>query len=149
MANKYMMMAANEAKNGMLRGDGGPFGAVIVRNGEVIACEHNNVLASNDPTAHAEITAIRVACKQLGTYTLSDCVMYSSAEPCPMCRGAILWSGIRKVYYGCNYDDTNAIGFADLTFDKDKSILKMIELDRPTCMEAFNLFMEKKDKIIY
>lgn len=97
----------------MQAGYGGPFGAVVVRNGEIIARGYNQVLASNDPTAHAEVDAIRKACALLNTYQLSDCDLYTSCEPCPMCLGAIYWSRFRKVYYGNTQQNAAAIGFDD------------------------------------
>lgn len=97
----------------MKAGFGGPFGAVIVRNNQIIARGFNNVLSSNDPTAHAEVDAIRKACATLQTYQLTDCDLYTSCEPCPMCLGAIYWARFRKVYYGNSKQDAAAIGFDD------------------------------------
>lgn len=106
-------MAVDEAIKGMTNNDGGPFGAVIVRDGQVIAADHNHVTSRNDPTAHAEVSAIRQACTKLGTWSLKGCEIYSSCEPCPMCFAAIYWSGITKFYYGCRAEDAAKIGFAD------------------------------------
>ncbi|QNF35864.1 nucleoside deaminase [Adhaeribacter swui] len=97
----------------MKAGHGGPFGAVIVRNNQIIARGFNNVLATNDPTAHAEVDAIRKACAALQTFQLTDCELYTSCEPCPMCLGAIYWARFRKVYYGNTKQDAAAIGFDD------------------------------------
>ena len=97
----------------MQAGYGGPFGAVVVQNNEIIARGFNNVLASNDPTAHAEVDAIRKACATLQTFQLTDCDLYTSCEPCPMCLGAIYWARFRKVYYGNSKQDAAAIGFDD------------------------------------
>ena len=108
-----MNMAVDEAIKGMTNNDGGPFGAVIVRDGQVIAADHNHVTSRNDPTAHAEVSAIRQACTKLGTWSLKGCEIYSSCEPCPMCFAAIYWSGITKFYYGCRAEDAAKIGFAD------------------------------------
>lgn len=97
----------------MKQGSGGPFGAVVVRNGEIVARGFNNVLSSNDPTAHAEVDAIRKASEALSTFDLSDCELYTSCEPCPMCLGAIYWARFRKVYYGNTRQDASSIGFDD------------------------------------
>lgn len=97
----------------MRQGYGGPFGAVVVRNNEIMAHGFNNVLSSNDPTAHAEVDAIRKASQTLGTFDLSDCELYTSCEPCPMCLGAIYWARLRKVYYGNTRQDAANIGFDD------------------------------------
>jgi len=97
----------------MQAGFGGPFGAVVVRNGEIIAHGFNNVTYSNDPTAHAEVDAIRKACAALGKFQLDDCDLYTSCEPCPMCLGAIYWARFRKVYYGNTKQDAAAVGFDD------------------------------------
>ncbi|PSR52464.1 tRNA-specific adenosine deaminase [Adhaeribacter arboris] len=110
---KYMREAIRLSLDKMRAGYGGPFGAVVVRNGEIIAYGFNQVLASNDPTAHAEVDAIRKACATLQTYHLSDCELYTSCEPCPMCFGAIYWARIRKVYYGNTKQDAAAVGFDD------------------------------------
>jgi tRNA(Arg) A34 adenosine deaminase TadA len=101
---------------------GGPFGAVIVRNGEIIAEGWNQVTSANDPTAHAEIVAIRAACAKLQTFDLSDCEMFASCEPCPMCLGAILWARIARLYYANGRDDARAIGFDDDAFYREVSL---------------------------
>ena len=116
MENKkeeFMREAIQLSINKMKEGYGGPFGAVVVRNGEIIARGFNQVLATNDPTAHAEVDAIRKACASLQTYHLTDCDLYTSCEPCPMCFGAIYWAHIRKVYYGNTKQDAAAVGFDD------------------------------------
>ena len=113
-----MELAICEAKLGIHNGDGGPFGAVIVKDGKVIASGHNHVLSNNDSTCHGEIDAIRKAEKKLKTYDLSGCELYTTGEPCPMCLGAILWSNIDKVHYGCTIKDNERIGFRDNKFDK-------------------------------
>ncbi len=114
--NKFMEIAIEEARNGINEGHGGPFGCVIVKNGKIIGKGHNEVVKNTDPTCHGEIMAIRNACKNIGSFDLSGCELYTTAEPCPMCRGAILWANIRKVYFGCNISDTDAIGFRDKDF---------------------------------
>jgi len=106
-----MEEAVKEAYKGIKLGHGGPFGAVIVCKGKIISKAHNTVLSSKDPTSHAEISAIRKASKKLKRYDLSDCEIYTTGKPCPMCRGAIKWAKIQKVYYGCDYADAKDIGF--------------------------------------
>ena len=109
----FMALAVNEAKKGVASNHGGPFGAVIVKDGYVIAADHNHVTSTNDPTAHAEVSCIRKACTKLGTWKLEGCEIYCSCEPCPMCFGAIYWAGISKIYYGCTSEDAAKVGFAD------------------------------------
>ncbi|WP_372755402.1 nucleoside deaminase [Labilibaculum sp.] len=110
---KFMRRAIKLAENGMDSNIGGPFGAVIVKNGEIIAEGCNKVTSQNDPTAHAEVDAIRTACKKLNTFQLDDCIIYTSCEPCPMCLGAIYWARPKKVFYGCTREDAAAIEFDD------------------------------------
>lgn len=146
---EFMEIAISEAREGIFNNDGGPFGAVIVKNGEVIASGHNRVLSSNDSTCHGEIDAIRKAESKLKTYNLSGCELYTTGEPCPMCLAAILWANIKKVYYGCKLSDNEKIGFRDAKFDKimgERSDLPdgfMEERDREMCLEVF----EKYEKI--
>ena len=112
--NNFMQIAKDCAEHGMNAGEGGPFGAVITdKEGNIIAKGNNMVLKNNDPTAHAEVTVIREACKKLGTYDLSGCILYTSCEPCPMCLSAIIWANIKTVYYGCTKVDAGSIGFRD------------------------------------
>ena len=114
MKNKLITLTAEEAKYGSDKGDGGPFGAIITdKTGEIISIKHNTVLKDKDPTAHAEVNAIREACKVLGTHELSDCTIYSSCEPCPMCLSAIIWSNIKHVYYSSTRKDAEEIGYRD------------------------------------
>ena len=140
---EFMEIAINEAKDGILNHDGGPFGAVIVKNNEVIASGHNRVLSSNDSTCHGEIDAIRKAESKLKTYNLSGCELYTTGEPCPMCLAAILWANIKKVYYGCRLSDNAEIGFRDVKFNEmisGKSNLPegfLEEKDREMCLEVF------------
>ncbi|WP_339809979.1 deaminase [Zunongwangia profunda] len=110
---KFMRRAIALAEEGMNTGAGGPFGAVVVKDGEIIAEGWNIVTSSNDPTAHAEITAIRRACENLNTFQLENCVLYTSCEPCPMCLGAIYWARPKKVFYALNHSDAAKIGFDD------------------------------------
>ena len=151
---KFMQLAITEAKTGIRNGDGGPFGAVIVKDGEVIANGHNCVLKNHDSTCHGEIDAIRKAEQVLQTHDLSDCELYTTGEPCPMCLAAILWANIKKVYYGCTLADNEKIGFRDLKFEKlmgDRTNLPpdfLEEHDRNLCLELFDEY-NHLDKTIY
>ena len=146
--DKYMKAAIDEARTGINAGDGGPFGCVIVKNGEIIGRGHNEVVKQKDPTCHGEVMAIRNACKNAGTYDLTGCELYTTAEPCPMCRGAILWANIRKVYYGCNIEDTDKIGFRDKIFYESPDDIA-VELDRKECLEVFEEYAAITDKKDY
>ena len=147
MNNEYMNMAVDNAYYGVNNSEGGPFGAVIVKDGEVLSITHNTVLKDNDPTAHAEVSAIREACKKLNTYDLSGCVIYSSCEPCPMCISAIMWSNIEKIYYGTTRVDASKIGFRDNDiYDFFKGNYKKIEeikLDSDKCRELIDSYKNK------
>ena len=142
--NKFMKIALNEAYKGILNGHGGPFGAVIVKDNKVIAKGHNEVVKNNDPTCHGEIMAIHKACKNLKTFDLSGCELYTTGEPCPMCYAAILWANIDKVYYGCTIQDNENIGFRDKKFyemqqpEFRNKVVK--ELDREKCLELFEYY---------
>ena len=152
--NKYMQIANECAKHGAECGQGGPFGAIIVdREGNIIAKGNNMVLANNDPTAHAEVTAIREACKKLGTYDLSGYALYTSCEPCPMCLSAIIWSNIKEVYYACTRNDAGRIGFRDdVIYDylegKNKDLIALKQIDREECIRLFEEY-EKNNGVIY
>ena len=111
-----MRLALGEARAGRAKREGGPFGAVVTRNGEVVAACHNTVAATNDPTAHAEVNAIRAACEKLGRPHLDDCELHTSCEPCPMCLGAIYWARIKAVRYAADRHDAAAAGFGDADF---------------------------------
>jgi len=111
--NQFMRMAIEESRKNLSSGEGGPFGVVIVRNGEVIARAHNEVLKTNDPSMHAEINAIRIATQRLNTFDLSDCELYTSCEPCPMCLAAMIWAKIPRYCYGNTRKDAAGIGFDD------------------------------------
>ena len=146
--DKFMKIAVDEARTGINAGHGGPFGCVIVRNGEIVGQGHNEVVKRKDPTCHGEVMAIRNACKALGTYDLSGCELYTTAEPCPMCRGAILWANISRVYYGCNINDTDRIGFRDKVFyEGGENIFE--ELDREECLKVFEEYTALNDKKQY
>lgn len=150
--NKFMKIALEEAENGIENNEGGPFGCVIVKNGIIVGRGHNQVVMRKDPTCHGEIMAIRDACKNLDTFDLSECELYTTGEPCPMCFGAILWSNIAKVYYGCNIEDTEIIGFRDKRFYEDSEHLKkqlFIETDRSECLELYKKYNETREKTNY
>lgn len=137
--NKFMALAIKEAQEGIHNGDGGPFGSVIVKDGKVVGKGHNMVAACNDPTAHGEMEAIRDACQRLNTFNLTGCEIYTTSEPCPMCKCAIMWANIKKVYYGCTVNDAENIGFRDVVFATQSP--ESVEVDRIECL---NLFEEYK-----
>jgi guanine deaminase len=151
----FMRMAIALSEQNVTEGLGGPFGAVIVRNGEVIAGSGNKVVPSNDPTAHAEVSAIRLACTALNTYNLEGCVIYTSCEPCPMCLGAIYWARLDKIYYANNKADAAAIGFDDqfiyeeLDRPKHERKLPMVELLRDDALGAFKAWEVSVSKTHY
>lgn len=139
----YMQMAIDEARRGITQGHGGPFGSVIVKDGQVVASAHNEVLHRNDPTAHGEIMAIRRAGEQLGTFDLSGCELYTTGEPCHMCLCAIMWANIDRVFYGCTIADNGRIGFRDERFDnifggRDRLGNLLTEIDRDACLALFD-----------
>lgn len=139
--DKFMKMAKENAKNGIENGEGGPFGAVILdKNMNIIANGNNKVLKEKDPTAHAEIVAIREACKKLNTYDLKNCILYTSCEPCPMCLSAIIWANIKTVYYGCTKEDAGKIGFRDdMIYEylkgENKELINLKQIDRDECIK--------------
>lgn len=146
---EYMDEALKEAYEGIEKGHGGPFGAVIVKDGKIVGRGHNRVLLKKDPTCHGEMEAIRDACANLNSHDLSGCEIYTTAEPCPMCLGGILWANISKVYYGCTVDDTDKIGFRDDTFyeflNGKSDILSLEENERSECQELFKKYSENKN----
>lgn len=155
MKNEIFMRQAIELAVENVKNGGGPFGAVVVKDGQVVATGANRVTPNNDPTAHAEVMAIRAACTKLGTFDLSGCVLYTSCEPCPMCLGAIYWAHIDKIYYGANQHDA-----AEADFD-DSFIYRELELEpgkrhKPVenilhdeALAPFNLWRSKGDKVKY
>ncbi len=155
MISKYMELAIREALKGMRANEGGPFGAIIVRDGEIIAAAHNEVLKTNDPTAHAEVLAIRRASALVGRFDLSDCEIYSSCEPCPMCLAAIHWARIPRLYYGCTRQDAGRIGFDDeFLYDVIRGTasvekLQKTQLERDACLVPFEEWEKKGDKRLY
>ena len=144
-------MAIQEAKDGISQNHGGPFGSVIVKDGEIIARGHNRVLAGNDPTCHGEVDAIRTACAKLGTFDLSGCTIYTTGEPCHMCLCACMWANIEKIYYGCTIGDNGRIGFRDDKFDRifggrDKLGDYMTQVGREQCLDLFDLYVSLKPR---
>ena len=147
---KAIELSIENVKNG-----GGPFGAVIVKDGEIVATGVNRVAANHDPPAHAEVSAIRAACQKLGTFDLSGCEIYTSCEPCPMCLGAIYWAHLDKIYYGNNKTDAARIGFDDsfiydeLALERKDRNKAMEELLPDEAIAAFRAWEEKADKVEY
>ena len=152
---KFMKMAIALSEQNVTQSLGGPFGAVIVKDGKVIAKSANKVTTSNDPTAHAEVSAIRMACKKLKTFDLSGCVIYTSCEPCPMCLGAIYWSRIDLIYYAKPKKDAAEIGFDDqfiydeLDLPMDKRKLPVVQLLRDEAQQAFKQWSSAVMRIEY
>ena len=153
--NKFMEAAIKEALNGIRKKHGGPFGAVVVKDGEIISAAHNMVIKNNDPTAHAEVEAIREAGEKLRDYNLSDCVLYTTCEPCPMCYSAIYWARISKVYYGADRKDAEGIGFDDkhiydVLSNKagDREIIFEV-VDRDKCLEVFREYEKDGERKKY
>ena len=151
---KFMRLAIEKSLESVDNG-GGPFGAVIVRDDEVVAVASNSVTLDNDPTAHAEVNAIRMACKKLGTFDLSGCEIYASCEPCPMCLASIYWARIGKLYYANTQTDADKIGFSDNfiyeEFAKPESerSIKVVKMLRNEAIKAFEKWKNKEDKIDY
>ena len=152
--NKYMKRANELAKYSMDNNKGGCFGSVIVKDGVIVGEGYNTVTSDNDPTRHGEINAIKNTCKNMSTFDLSGCELYTSAYPCPMCLGAIMWANIKTVYYGATAQDTGNIGFRDDFMyewlnNKNEDSLRLIEMDRKECVEVQKLWLDKDDKIEY
>ena len=151
----YMREAVQLAEQGMRSGRGGPFGCVVVRRGKIVGRGSNRVTSTNDPTAHAEVVAIRDACTALQTFQLTDCELYTSCEPCPMCLSAIYWARIPQVYYGNTRADAAAIGFDDdfiyqqVPLAPEARTVKMELLLRDEAQIAFQEWANKTDKIRY
>ena len=152
---KFMQEAILLSKAGMENNDGGPFGCVIVKGDEIIGRGNNKVLCNNDPTAHAEITAIRNACKNLGSFQLEGCEIYSSCEPCPMCLGAICWARPAVIYYANTREDAANINFDDsMIYEEMKADIAdrkipMVSLSRETALEIFKQWNSKVNKNVY
>lgn len=151
---RFMQMAIDLSIANVANG-GGPFGAVIVHNGEVIATGTNRVTANNDPTAHAEVSAIREACAKVGNFKLEGCVCYTSCEPCPMCLSALYWAGVSRIVYGNTKDDAKAINFDDsFIYDEigkpyAKRAIPCQNFMRKEALEGFRAWTEKEDKVEY
>jgi tRNA(Arg) A34 adenosine deaminase TadA len=152
---KFMRIAIELAEDNVKRGVGGPFGAVIVKDGMIVARSANRVVPTNDPTAHAEVSVIRLACQELETYNLSGCEIYTSCEPCPMCLGAIYWARIDKIYYANTKADAAAIGFDDhFIYDELESAMENRKLPfqqllRDEAIQAFKLWESTEHKEHY
>ncbi|WP_460681347.1 nucleoside deaminase [Mucilaginibacter koreensis] len=152
---QFMRMAIALSKQNVTEGLGGPFGAVIVKNGEVVAASANKVVPSNDPTAHAEVSAIRLACQKLNTFNLEGYVIYTSCEPCPMCLGAIYWARLDKIYYANTKADAAHINFDDqfIYEELDRPVaerkLPVEQILRDEALEAFKMWEENESKTHY
>jgi guanine deaminase len=152
---KFMQEAIRIGVSGMNANEGGPFGAIIVKGGSIIGRGNNKVILLNDPTAHAEIVAIRDACNYLKSFQLTDCIIYTSCEPCPMCLGSIYWARPKIVFYGCTRIDAAEIGFDDnFIYEQigraiDKREIPFINMDREVALPAFEMWVDKKNKIKY
>ena len=151
--NKWMTIAYDEAIKGMSGNDGGPFGAVIVKHNKVLSAAHNQVLKSKDPTAHAEIIAIREASRVIDDYDLSECTLYTTCQPCPMCLGAIYWARIKTVYYGASKEDAAKGGFDDHYFYElmagKNSDVVFKQIDHEKNAQLFTQWNEKSDAKTY
>lgn len=155
MNDAFMSRAIELSVENVRSGHGGPFGAVVVREGMIVAEGANRVSETNDPTAHAEVVAIRAACRKLATFELKKCEIYVSCEPCPMCLGAIYWSRIERVYFAGLASDASDAGFDDsliyceLAMPRSERKIPMIPLMRQNALDAFHLWKAKPDKIAY
>jgi guanine deaminase len=155
MNNPFMARAIQLSIENVHSGRGGPFGSVIVRNGQIIAEGTNRVTSTNDPTAHAEVLTIRQACAKLGVFELKDCELYTSSEPCPMCLGAIYWARLSSIFFANSAEDAARIGFDDsfiyaelkLTFSERR--IPAIQMMREEALAGFRAWAEKPDKIAY
>ncbi|PKM10246.1 MAG: tRNA-specific adenosine deaminase [Gammaproteobacteria bacterium HGW-Gammaproteobacteria-10] len=155
MHEQFLQLAVGLANNSVNTGEGGPYGAVITKDGEIIAACTNKVTRRLDPTAHAEVMAIREACRKLNDFQLQACTLYTSCEPCPMCLGAIYWARLERVYFACSRQDAAAAGFDDsFIYDEiplapaERSI-PMLRLNLDDACKPFELWHDKADKIPY
>ena len=152
---KFMRRAIELAQNGVDSNVGGPFGAVVVQNGEIVGEGCNQVTSTNDPTAHAEVVAIRNACQKLENFQLNDCIIYTSCEPCPMCLGAIYWARPAKIFYACNKTDAAKIGFDDqFIYQEIERQIESRQIETINCLRdegltVFKNWAEKLDKTEY
>ncbi|MCM1377757.1 MAG: nucleoside deaminase [Clostridium sp.] len=151
---KFMELAVKLSIENIDNG-GGPFGAVIVRNGDIVATGVNRVTANNDPTAHAEVSAIREACSKLKNFKLEDCEIYSSCQPCPMCLSALYWAGVKKIYFGNTKEDADIIGFSDrfiydeLALPLDRRHLPAIHIENSGAIKAFEKWASSDEVVKY
>lgn len=154
-ADIHFMQLASDLASDNIDNGGGPFGAVIVRDGEIVSTGVNTVTRTNDPTAHAEVNAIRAACASEKTFSLKGCVVYSSCEPCPMCLSALYWAGVSRIYYGNTQEDADKINFSDQfiyrELDKPKSerMIPCIHMENDYSIRAFEKWAAKEDKVEY
>jgi guanine deaminase len=152
---QFMQTAIELARRGMRHNEGGPFGAIVVKDNAIIGQGNNRVISTNDPTAHAEIVAIREACRRRNSFHLDGCTIYASCEPCPMCLGAIYWARLSKVYYGCTKLDAARIGFDDELIYKELQLpahersIPMESISRDIALRVFVEWEEKQDKTRY
>lgn len=155
MDNPFMARAIRLSLDNVLSGEGGPFGAVVVRNGSIIGEGVNRVTVTNDPTAHAEMIAIREACAKLGSFELKGCELYSSCEPCPMCLGASYWARLGRIYFGNSAADASSIGFDDSFVYREFGLelgqrsIPMVPMMREQALPAFRAWQQKPNKIQY
>jgi guanine deaminase len=155
MHEEFLQQAIALAVENVRSGEGGPYGAIIVKDNQLIAESGNKVTRTLDPTAHAEIVAIRLACKKLNDFQLHGCILYTSCEPCPMCLGAIYWARLAKVYYACSRYDAAAANFDDsFIYDEisvlpSERIIGMLHLNLPNARQPFEIWAEKPDKVVY
>lgn len=155
MEKMFLQQAVDLAAENAQLGQGGPYGALIVKDNQVIAASGNKVTTSLDPTAHAEVMAIRLACQALNDFQLNGCILYSSCEPCPMCLGAIYWARLEKVYFACSRHDAAAANFDDSFIYDEISVLPhqrriaMLHLTLPNAVRPFEIWAEKSDKVLY
>ncbi len=157
--NKYMKIAIDLSSSNLEKNYGGPFGACVVKDGEIIGKGMNMVIKNNDPTAHAEMVAIRDACQTIKSHDLTGCELYTSCYPCPMCLSAIIWANIKTVYYGNTKKDADSIGFRDEFIydyldklakgDTDNEVLNLISMNREEAIKVFEKYQEQSDKIEY
>lgn len=152
---ELMQIAEETARKGMADGQGGPFGAVVAKDGRVIAVGSNRVVRDNDPTAHAEISAIRAACRALGDYRLTGCEIFATCEPCPMCLAAIFWARIDRIYFAATRDDAARAGFDDaaiyreVSADLDCRKIPMVQIQSPASFRLFEIWRRMENKTRY
>ncbi|WP_020532737.1 nucleoside deaminase [Flexithrix dorotheae] len=152
---KFMQMAIDLAVDGVRSGKGGPFGAIVVKDGKIVGKGNNQVTSTNDPTAHAEVVAIRDACKKLNTFQLDGCILYTSCEPCPMCLGAIYWARPDQLFYACTKEDASENGFDDSFIYRELDLkwedrkIPTKQISRHEGLETFLAWRNKPDKKLY